>query len=380
MNVATNRRVLLVDDEARITDALERLLEDDFEITTSNDPVAALDMLAAGEFAAVVSDMRMPRVDGAELLRRARDAAPNTVRLLLTGEADLASAVAAVNEGAVFRFLLKPCPRDALFKALDAAIAQHALLTAERELLDRTLTRMVQLLTDVLAAAAPDVFSRATRLKRYVSFVTKAMAVQEGWQYEVAALLSQLGCIALPDGLVQRVFRGGTPTPSDQAAFDAHPDVAHRLLIGIPRLAGVAQIVHAQRSSVVLHDEALALGAAMLRVVGKFDKLVESGMTTSDAMASLERAAAWTPAERCVLDVLATMPDPRATQAARPVTLEAIEEGTTFAKDVVAGNGSVLVKAGTDASRVVLERLRRFATGSIGVMEPVFVIAGGGKI
>src|SRR5205085_9651219 len=91
-------------------------------------------------YAVVVADMRMPKMDGVELLSRLRTLTPTTVRIMLTGNADQQTAIDAVNEGHIFRFLNKPCPPETLEKTLRAALNQHHLITAEKELLELTLT------------------------------------------------------------------------------------------------------------------------------------------------------------------------------------------------------------------------------------------------
>src|SRR3569832_2140415 len=123
---ATNRRVLCVDDEVRVLEGLERTLFEHFEVTTESNPLRAVALIEAGPpFAVVLSDMRMPELDGAGLLARARELAPLTSRLLLTGQSDVNSAVAAVNEGQILRVLWKPCPPEALISALELGVEQY---------------------------------------------------------------------------------------------------------------------------------------------------------------------------------------------------------------------------------------------------------------
>ncbi|NIQ03497.1 MAG: response regulator, partial [Nitrospinaceae bacterium] len=90
-------------------------------------------------FAVVVSDMRMPDMDGIQFLSRVREHYPQTVRMMLTGYADVKTAMNAVNEGNIFRFMTKPCPPEVFEKVLSAGIEQYRLITAERDLLERTL-------------------------------------------------------------------------------------------------------------------------------------------------------------------------------------------------------------------------------------------------
>ncbi|HTS71985.1 MAG TPA: response regulator [Terriglobia bacterium] len=119
-------RILIVDDEELVLQALERQLHARFEVTTATGGKEALRLvMSQGPYAVVVSDLRMPGMDGVTLLFLIRTAAPDTVRILLTGHTDMEAASAAVNEGKVFRFLLKPCPSGVLFRALEAAVEQY---------------------------------------------------------------------------------------------------------------------------------------------------------------------------------------------------------------------------------------------------------------
>ena len=101
-----SRRILFVDDEPKVLQGLERQLSSRFELRTVPGPVLGLQILIKdGPYAAVVSDYRMPMMSGVEFLAKAREKCPDTVRLMLTGQADLNAAIRAVNEGAIFRFL-----------------------------------------------------------------------------------------------------------------------------------------------------------------------------------------------------------------------------------------------------------------------------------
>jgi DNA-binding NtrC family response regulator len=112
-------------------------LRNRFDVTATSDAKEAIRLVvSAGNFAVVVSDLRMPTIDGVSLLYLIRQAAPETVRVLLTGKADVESAVSAVNQGNVFRFLIKPCPPQVLNRALEESVEQYRLRTRERELRD----------------------------------------------------------------------------------------------------------------------------------------------------------------------------------------------------------------------------------------------------
>jgi signal transduction histidine kinase len=127
-------RVLFVDDEPRVLSAFELDLFEEFDVHTATSGPEGLDILASSEdFAVVVSDMRMPRMDGAEFLARVKQQHPQAVRILLTGYADMNAVVAAVNAGNIFRYLQKPCPRSMIVEALTDAVAEHRRRIEETE-------------------------------------------------------------------------------------------------------------------------------------------------------------------------------------------------------------------------------------------------------
>ena len=126
-------RILCVDDESNVLDGLARTLRSHYVVETATEGKVALDLLRTAEpFAVVMSDQRMPQMTGTQFLAHARAVAPASVRGLLTGQADVESAIAAVNEGNIFRFLTKPCATDVLLKALDAGCEQPVSLTQKR--------------------------------------------------------------------------------------------------------------------------------------------------------------------------------------------------------------------------------------------------------
>ena len=133
-------KILLVDDDANLLAATKRQLRSNFELETALSGADGLHALNTnGPFAVVISDMRMPDMDGLEFLKQVKTSAPDTVRMVMTGVAYPNTAVEAVNEGNVFRILNKPCSSESLSRAIEAGLQQYHLIRAERDLLERTL-------------------------------------------------------------------------------------------------------------------------------------------------------------------------------------------------------------------------------------------------
>jgi DNA-binding NtrC family response regulator len=137
-------RILFVDDEPAVLDGYCRLLHKEFSMLTAVGGAAGLELIEGAKtdpFAIVVSDMRMPGMDGVQFLSRVRALSPDTVRIALTGQADMQTAADCVNEGSIFRFLTKPCQKDVLGRALTSGLVQYRLVLAEKELLEKTLSK-----------------------------------------------------------------------------------------------------------------------------------------------------------------------------------------------------------------------------------------------
>src|SRR5689334_8331618 len=138
--MSTDLKILVVDDESNILLGFQRQLRKQFHVAVAESGATALQMLeSSGPYAVVVTDMRMPTMSGLELLQRVKQQFPQTVRVMLTGNVDYRTAIRAVNEGSVFRFLTKPCSPEVLAVVLTAALEQHALVASERDLMSNTL-------------------------------------------------------------------------------------------------------------------------------------------------------------------------------------------------------------------------------------------------
>jgi DNA-binding NtrC family response regulator len=178
-----NHKILFVDDEPAVLEGYKRVLHKDFQAETA---VGGEEAIAAakrdGPYAVVVSDMRMPGMDGVQVLSRMREISPETVRVILTGYADMQSAIDAVNEGRIFRFLTKPCEARNLKLALNACLMQYQLVTAEKELLENTLMGSIKVLTDVLSLANPAAFGRSKRIAQYVQHMVAELHLQAPWK------------------------------------------------------------------------------------------------------------------------------------------------------------------------------------------------------
>ncbi len=362
-------RVLCVDDEPGVLEGLELHLRKRVRVVTATSGAEGLARLAEhDDFAVVLSDMRMPKMNGATFLSRARERAPDATRMLLTGQTDLESAMAAVNEGHIFRFLTKPCPPPRLIANFQAAVEQHRLVHAERDLLEGTLRGSIKALTDVLALTHPLAFGRATRLQPLVTHMAETLSLEPRWTVEVAAMLSQLGVVSLPSDTAERLYFGRELTGADEDLVKAMPKVVRELLGNIPRLEPVLSILGAGAPGEEL-DEATTSAREVLRVANEFDVLVSRGAAETDAVETLRgRGSRYDEAVVAALAVALGLGEAR---EVREIPLRDIREGMTFADDVTTSSGMLLIARGHEVTPSFVRRAKGFRRGY--VQEPIRV-------
>lgn len=290
--------ILFVDDDIQLVSSMQRSFARTYRVELALGAQDALMALSEAPYALVVSDLQMPGMNGIELLTKVKDLSPETVRILLTGAADLQAAIDAVNEGNVFRFLQKPCPQELLKKTLDAGLTQYRLQMAERDVLQETLIGTVAVITELLANLEPVAFGRASRLRWCVRKLAAELKVRDSWQFEAAAMLSQIGFIPMAAQAMKHELGADLAAAAESGARPSHARVARRLLERVPRLHSVAQIIERQDEAfeTLSHQSpeayVVGLGAQMLRVAMDFDQGISQGQSFSEALGELRRNAA----------------------------------------------------------------------------------------
>ncbi len=365
-------------------ESLSLILRKKFDVTLAGSGEEGLTKLReAAPFAAVVSDMRMPVMDGARFLTGVRAAAPDVTRLLLTGEMDIHAAIKAVNEGQIFRFLTKPCPPELLIMSLEGAVEQNRLVRSERELLEKTLQGSIRALCDVLSVANPAAFGRGTRVKRLAGKIAQALDVKEPWAIEVAAMMSQIGYVVLPAATVDRVLGGKPLSPAERQMVDKVPAIARQVVDNIPRLEAVREILdHSLKAfsgvgatpGDPVRGERIPLGARILRLAFDYDQLEDAVGSRQDILRTLaSRAGTYDPRILGVLDDLLVGIDE---EGSRPIRLIDIHPGMVVMQDIKTSSGTLLMARGNEITPSSLQRLFNFSS-SAGIREPILVAGNG---
>ncbi len=378
-----NKRVLFVDDDPNILRAIYRQLRKKFEVFTALSGKEALDIIKnSPAFAVIVADMRMPEMDGVELLSKVKELSPDTVRIMLTGNADQQTAIKAVNEGAIFRFLNKPCPNALLESTIVAAIEHYSLIIAEREILEKTVNGSIKVITEILSQVSPAAFSRSYRIKQYVSQIVNALKLPNSWEFYVAAFLSQIGCVTLPNDLIEKVYSGIELDPEEEEMFESHPEVGANLLKNIPRFERISEMIRLQHKKFfeyegkpkTIDESIIRLGAQILKAVIDFDQLIFLGKSPNKAYEELVcKKEEYNPNILKLLENLKTACNNYKIQS---IKVSQLNIGMILRRDVIAKNGLLIASKGQEVTFSVKTRLLNFAK-TIGIEEPIDVIVKG---
>lgn len=370
-------KILFVDDEEPILQAITRQLRKRFAVDTAvSGDDALLKMKEEGPFAVIVSDMRMPGMDGIELLNKVKDLYPDTVRLMLTGNADQDTAVEAVNKGQVFRFLTKPCATATMVTSIALAQRQYRLLSAEKELLNKTLRGSIKVLSELLSLANPAAFSSGFRIKRVVVEIAQILGLRNIWELEVSALMSQIGCITLPNEILNKLYAGRELDAEEEEMYLGHPLAGAKLLENIPRLEAVGGIIANQlKDSSEIEENTnlpyqVGLGAQILRVAIDHDFMLFKGLSHDAAVAEMGKKAHLYNA--AVLKALRSVKNIKESSRVMSLEVSDIAVGMIAEEDIKASNGVMIAPKGQKITWPVLQGIQNFSR-KVGIKEPLTV-------
>ena len=380
-----SNRILFIDDEKNVLSAFQRTLASEFDISTALSAEEGYRWLDdENQVAVVVCDMRMPGISGVEALKRFSNASPDTIRIMLTGNSDQETAVRAINEGNIFRYLQKPCPDNVLRQTLRDAVKQYNLVTAEKTLLEKTLLGSVRVLMDLLSVSHPEVFGRATRARKWVKPLVKLLnqrnigddaleAPRLVWEIQLSTSLWPIGLITIPADIVAR----GQSSPESLSNVELEmlsraPETGAKLLAHIPRLDSVAQMIQYHdcgfdgSGSAQDAPKGIAIpeGARIVKFLKDLAATGPDETPTPEMLAELKKnATLYDPAIMGNAHLLwgkATLFAARCRQK-YSLSVPALLAGDHLIVDILTREGKLLLSAGQQISVAQLERLRNLS-------------------
>lgn len=418
MNAVTEfPSVLIIDDEVNVVNAIKRTLRSEpFNVQVSTDPVQALEMARQLKPAAVVCDMRMPGMDGAQVFTTLKTELPDCARILLTGYADITSTIAAINQGRIDRYLTKPWndeelrdvlhqqiglvnlkrERDQLAASLAEKVDELELLTSEldRRVVARTqeihqttlfleqayselqtqFLNAVKVFSNLMEMSAPSMMGHGRRVGEMARFLAIELKLPEAEIRDiyVAGLLHDIGKIGLSEKVLTSPYT--QLEPGDRVALMKHCQKGHDALMALPELHNVAHYVmhHHERIDGKgfpggLSETEIPRGAQVLAVAEDWDEL-QMGLLTShklDLKASVEFIQQGS-GKRYAPSVVAVLPTAVEQLQSMPrdheqlLRAQTLAPGMILSRDLCGPDGMLLMAKGGVVSSKLIQYLKTF--------------------
>jgi response regulator RpfG family c-di-GMP phosphodiesterase len=407
--------LLLLDDVQDILNALKRLLRKDYTIVTFNEGQEALVYLEENPVDMIMSDMRMPNMDGAEFLTKSRDIQPNAIRLLLTGFSDMDSTIKAINDGGVYTYIGKPWDNQEL-KVTLAKASEHYLLKEEAKKLNEQIAKANEELAEFNHSLELKVNQRTAALQASTKKLNGALNTQKDLLYDVldmmsatieyrtgfspghskriaiqcktlakfmklgdvdcrriylCALLHEIGTVGLTDEVLKSSTLGAGKLDD---ALMTHPIIGAEIVGKVKRFALLTENILHQNENIDgtgfpghLSGEDIPIGARIIRVVKDFDFLIagkanDKKMSIANSYAWMkERSGVWYDRDvlKSFIDLLGKRESDE-NEMEFSVGIEALKPGDKLLEDLILHNGNVMLKAGQEINDTMVEKLKEY--------------------
>ncbi len=289
---------------------------------------------------------------------------PSAVRVLLTGQADMAAAIKVINEGQIFRFLTKPCAPDQFMSVAGRGNPAARLIAAERLLLQRTLVGTVKALTEIMALMSPAAMGRAQRLRRRVASLAARLHLEDRWQLEDRSAVVLSGTY-LSTGFsdVQALSGAASWKYTNSSDYMMRRRAANRLIGHVPRLEPVSALLNALQADQADTESPGAVDAvqaAVLRLAVEVERL-EGQSLGQQAILEWLQASGDYPADllRATREVLT---EQRGLSAHAEVSIQALAIGMVLDEDIKTARDVLIAPRGCEVTASFLEHIRHFTT------------------
>lgn len=408
--------LLFVDDEANILASLKRLFRPQgYRILTAESGAQGLEIMGREAIDLVISDMRMPEMNGAQFLEKVREKQPDAVRILLTGYAEIGATIEAINKGQIYRYISKPWEDNDITLAVRHALQQKALerekqrleeltrkqneelknlnahleekvlartdevrqtmafLEVAHEKLKKSFITSVRVFSNLIEMRHPAMVGHARRVAEMARSLAQQLGMSDAEVQDVfiAGLLLDIGKIGLPDRLLEKPFT--SLTSAERSEVVKYPVKGQMALMALEQLQGAAQLIrsHRERFDGQGYPDRLAglgipLGARILALVNDYDMaLIGTAfikpLKPADAMLQIQdgRGKRYDPAVADIfLNELHKTPTATSGQAELVLRSGQVLPGMTLARDLMTPNGELLLAKGHVLNERLIEQIR----------------------
>lgn len=396
--------ILFIDDNMDLIQDLAQHFFNKYNVVTAQDGEEGLKIIERqGPFAAVICNIKMPGMDGVTFLYKVRKLSPNTRRIIMSSVADHETLIRVINKARIYHFVQKPCPTAMLEMIMDKAVDRYRFISAQRDIIDQTINSVTQAYRDILAMTNPVAYSRSSRVASIVAQMAKQLSLANSWLYELAGMLSQVGCVRIPVETMEKVFTNQTLNSIDQKLLSEYPRWSYELVKDLPKMDMASEMILKQKEDFTgpklsvaptLSDEEKEaieagtmpkpepfdpylrenltefgdiklrppneVGAELLKVAVDFETLISSGHDIEGAIEALKNRNKDTVYNPLIINTLSKIKLPEVQKKIIEIPINQLSKHMTFEHDVLSKCGALLARKGKSYNATYQELFEKY--------------------
>lgn len=379
-------KILIVDDTEPIaklmSDQLEKKYGDNIHIFTAYSGDEAFELMKQTDIDILISDLEMPGMDGISLLRKSQEDFPDTLRILLSGYADLENLANALNDCGIRNFINKPWKASSLYIIIDSAINEITLLRENarlQEINNKSFLELFSLLNDLISELSPTLFNYSLKTASLCAKIAEEMGYDEenSKDLETAAMLHAISLLGMPT----KIYRTHPSQLSGElrAMYAKYPEVSAEMLKSTPRLAAARALIKLHTENVDgsgplgMKGNNLPVKARILRLcVHYYAAVFLREADKKNTLIEISRKAGTWFDKKC-LEVFLKILSKELGAVSYPVRINDLKLGMKLGKDIYSKTKSILLPQGAVINNLNLKRLRIY--NELNPIGEVYVIA-----
>ena len=371
--------ILIVDDNPVNRNVMESICKSlGYMTITSVDGYDATEKVKTALPQLILLDIEMPGMNGKEFLKKFKSSkdGKEVPVLMVTSVEEVDSMIECFKDGAD-DYITKPFEPEVLKARIENSLSKYLLHKIEKELLDRTFSGTIKILSDVLSTLSPSLFGRANRIRRIAKLLCDELSYSNPWEVEMAALFSLLGCITLPEEILEKITQGKILLPEEKMQYEKHPISGYKLISQIPRLEQVSQIILFQNivtftqfnilpSELLRKFTSVPYGAKILNAAIHYESAQSKAKNRMDLMNFINP----NDYEKDIYTAIERVMFIENGKIMKQISIKELEIGMIFADDIYSMSENRVASKWMEVSYSIQERLSQIHD-KVGIKEPI---------
>ncbi len=374
-----NIEILIIDDNEENRMILEVICKSlGFKPQLAVNGKNALTILEKYTPSLVLCDLIMPELNGFEFLKKFKlNPKWKSIPIIMVSSVDETESILKCLQQGADDYITKPFEPDILKARVDNLLSKYLYMKMEKELLEKTFSGSLKVLSDILSTLSPFLFGKSTRTRRIAKQIAEEVNYPNLWEIEVSAMFYLIGCITLPPDTITKLIEGRTLIALEKIMYDNHPYIGYKLLNNIPRLENVSHIVFFQNKmrfnnqipqEIQNKVENVPLGAKILHLAIEYEYISSKTTLNSDIISYLRKIE--TDAE--LLSAIEKIVVIDSGKELKKLKLSELQSGMIFASDIITINNNKVANRWMEVTSTLLD-VMKLIHSKVAIQEPIDV-------